>query len=525
MKPPGSNAKALPPLLTGGQLFAFIVQTIIGVGVLTLPREVATATRTDGYTPTFCCLCWGSVGEAGISSRFSPAQLARRPTPDDEPVDRGKWTKTSTPYTWRMPSKIRWAKEPDRNGLKRRFSCDIHPMKVVTVLPPVITTAQLAYLIAHTMIGVGVLTLPRNIAEETQGSGYVAIPLAALLNFVPTWLWLRLFRRFPNRSFFWMIDQTLPFQHRQVKTVYRVLWWLPLMGSYLLSSAIVARIFADVIAATVLPTTPVAIIVFMMLLTSVLFALMNVDAQMRINELLFPILVFPLVVIGVLALSRAEMYNLLHPLHELTPTHVFIGTLAASFVFSGHDVLAIYGSFLPHSRRNTLAAAAGIGISAVLYFLVTAVALAVFGSEELVRLTWPTFELVRVTTFPGLIFERLESAFLTVWVVAVFSTLANTIGAHLLLNQWLFSLKKKGKILMAFAILVSTMALALWPRDFLRVDRWSEAVGYYTFAVSAAYSLLLLLLLRRMPDHETASSDGPSSGTPNPADAKGGRPT
>lgn len=398
-------------------------------------------------------------------------------------------------------------------------------MKVVAVLSPVLTTAQLAYLIAHTLIGVGVLTLPRDISEGTRGSGYVAIPLAALLNFVPIWLWLRLYQRFPNRSFFWIVDQTLPLQQPLLKTAYRVLWWLPLMGSYLCFAAIVARIFADVVSATALPNTPVSVVVFMMLLTSTLFGLMDVDAQMRVNEILFPILIFPLVVIGVLALSRAETYNLVHPLYELTPEHLLKGTVAATFAYQGYQILSFYGGFLQNPHRSTGAAVAGIGVPTLLYLMVTMIAIAVFGFEELVSITWPTFELVRVTTFPGLLLERLESAFLTVWVVAVFTTMANTTGAHVLLNQWLFSLKKKGKILMGLAIFVSTLVLALWPRDFLMVDRWSKAIGYYAFGVSVAYPLLLLVLARRVPARAASAADGPPSSTPNLTDAKGGQPT
>ncbi|HEY8342513.1 MAG TPA: GerAB/ArcD/ProY family transporter [Calditerricola sp.] len=393
------------------------------------------------------------------------------------------------------------------------------------MLSPVLTTAQLAYLIAHTMIGVGVLTLPRDISEGTRGSGYVAIPLAALLNLVPVWLWLRLYQRFPNRSFFWIIDQTLLLQHPLLKTAYRVLWWLPLMVAHLFIAAIVARIFADVVAATALPNTPVSVGVFMMLLTSTLFALMDVEAQMRVNEILFPIVIFPLIVIGALALSGAETYNLVHPLYELTPDHLLKGTLAATFAYQGYQVLSVYGGFLQHPRRSTLAALGGFGVPTLLYLMVTMITIAVFGFEELVRITWPTFELVRVTTFPGLLLERLESAFLTVWMVAVFTTLANTTGAHVLLNQWLFSLKKKGKILMGLAVFVSTLVLALWPRDFLMVDRWSKAIGFYAFGVSVTYPLLLLVLARRVPAHAASAADGSPSGTPNPTDAKGGQPT
>lgn len=45
------------------------------------------------------------------------------------------------------------------------------------------------------------------------------------------------------------------------------------------------------------------------------------------------------------------------------------------------------------------------------------------GAEETKQLIWPTLKLAKMTSLPGQILERLDAAFLAVWVTAVFTTL------------------------------------------------------------------------------------------------------
>src|SRR5690606_20972681 len=80
----------------------------------------------------------------------------------------------------------------------------------------------------------------------------------------------------------------------------------------------------------------------------------------------------------------------------------------------------------PHMRRPAKvfkASVAAMIVTGILYLAIVIAAVAVFGTEEINRLLWPTLELAKMTALPANILERLDVAFLAVWVTAVFTTL------------------------------------------------------------------------------------------------------
>ncbi|HEY8342664.1 MAG TPA: GerAB/ArcD/ProY family transporter [Calditerricola sp.] len=370
MKPPGSNAQALPPLLTGGQLFAFIVQTIIGVGVLSLPREVATATRTDGYT---------------------------------------------------------------------------------------------------------------------------ALLLCGLVNWGPLYLWLSLYRRFPHQSFYNVVVQSVSFRRPLFLRTFTLAVYLPLAALLVVRTGIETRLFADVVNAALLPSTPMPVVALLILIPSALFSLMAVDAQGRVNALLLPMLVVNFLVGVFLSMSRGDVYNLL-PLFPYDWDDLGKGVLAALFAFQGAIVLSAYGGYVEQPRKILGLSIGAMALPAILYVLITTVAIAAFGHEELSRITWPTLELVRITTIPGLVLERLESVFLAAWLALVFLVTANYFGAYVQLAAW-FAPGALGRHAVAAAtVLILATAVALYPQTPAEVVAWSRWSAYATFCLTLAYPAMLHVL-------------------------------
>ena len=103
--------------------------------------------------------------------------------------------------------------------------------------------------------------------------------------------------------------------------------------------------------------------------------------------------------------------------------------LQSFFAYQGVSVIAVFMASYQQSEKAVRSHLTGIGIMIVVYIMVTMTTMAAFPHKELERLMWPTLELVKLTQIPGLIFERLKLGFLAIWVVAVFTTLANLLTA------------------------------------------------------------------------------------------------
>lgn len=367
------------------------------------------------------------------------------------------------------------------------------PSAKAHALPPLLTRSQLFALIVQTIIGVGVLTLPREVAAATRTDGYTPLLLCALLNWIPLHLWLMLYRRFPHQSFYGVVVQSAPLRRPLFLRAYTLTVYLPLAALLVVVTGIVTRLFADVVNAAILPNTPKAVVVLLLLVPCALFSLMAVDAQGRANELLLPLVVANFLGGVFLSMTRGDVYNLL-PLFPYDWADLGKGMLAALFAFQGAIVLSAYGGYIAQPRNLLGPSVWGMALPTVLYVLITTVAIAVFGHEELRKITWPTFELARITTFPGLVLERLESFFLAAWVAVVFTTAANNFGAYVQLATWFAPGIFGHAVGAAATIFVLAAGVALYPPSPVEVAAWGRWSAYATFFLTLVYPVALHVL-------------------------------
>jgi spore germination protein len=136
---------------------------------------------------------------------------------------------------------------------------------------------------------------------------------------------------------------------------------------------------------------------------------------------------------------------------------------------------------------------AGIAIPGGIYALIVFSGIAVFGVDELKLLAWPTLELVKVTEVPGLILERMESAFLGVWVAAVFTTSGNLYCATTLLIQKMLGMSgKKSYRLIATILLPAFYWMSLLPQNIHALFQYQRFSGMLGGIVALVVPTLLL---------------------------------
>jgi spore germination protein len=150
---------------------------------------------------------------------------------------------------------------------------------------------------------------------------------------------------------------------------------------------------------------------------------------------------------------------------------------------------------IPHMRQPKKAMKGvfwGLAISGGLYFTIVIAAVGVFGPEETKHLLWPTLELAKTTTLPGNILERLDAAFLAVWVTAVFTTLFSSYYFTIHSISKLFRLRDH-KMLSLF-VLPYLFIMAMVPQNILQMYEVIEVVGQIGLLITIAYPLLLLVV-------------------------------
>jgi spore germination protein len=361
-----------------------------------------------------------------------------------------------------------------------------------------LTPSQVMSLLSSTIIGIGVLTLPRAATADSDQSGWISVILGGILSIVGLWFILQLGRMFPRIDFI-SISQRLLGTHKtsMVGKVLTFPFVLVFIVFWFGSTASVARTFGDVVVTAVLIKTPLEVIVGSMLVIGFVMVMCDLEAMARVHEVLLPIIIIPVLLIALFSFQSATFIRLL-PVFDVEWKDLFKGIMATVFSFQGFETLAIYmGNVDIRTQHMKRAAMTGMVIPMVVYALITIAGITSFGFEELQRLMWPTLELVKTTEMPGLVLERLESAFLGVWVAAVFTTFAGFYFTACYAAKQLFQLKSHRSVaIIMFPVLYF---VAMWPENVHQLFDYLDIIAYLGVGItfSSLPLLFFIALLRR----------------------------
>ncbi len=258
-----------------------------------------------------------------------------------------------------------------------------------------------------------------------------------------------------------------------------------------LLTSLAAREFGEVVITSVLRKTPLEVTVIVMLLLATLSSRNNQTTFTYIHHFYLPLIVFPCILIVALSLKNAQLTNL-QPLWGNEPHGMLSGMLTIAGLFQGSFIHTIVIPAMRRPEKAMQASVWGMIIAGGLYFSIVTAAVGVFGPEETKLLLWPTLELAKTTALPGNILERLDAAFLAVWVTAVFTTLFSSYYLTIRAISRLFRLRDQ-KMLSLF-ILPFLFVLAMIPQNILHMYEIIVRVGQFGLLITIVYPMFLLLV-------------------------------
>ncbi|ULL19982.1 spore gernimation protein [Paenibacillus sp. H1-7] len=343
---------------------------------------------------------------------------------------------------------------------------------------------QATTILVSTIIGVGILPLPL-FAVRDVGSGAPMVTLAGTsLAFIGLWLITVLGMRFPDKSIVEYSAEIIGKWPAAIGSVCIIIFFAVL-------SSLTAREFGEVVITSVLKRTPLEVTVFVMLLLSAISTRHDMRTFAYIHNFYVPLLLIPALLIVALSLKNADVINLL-PVWGTPSGKMFRSVFTVAALFQASFVMTIV---IPAMRQSRLAMKASIWsmiISGMLYITIVTATIGVFGAEETKLLLWPTLELAKTTSLPANILERLDAAFLGVWVTAVFTTLFSTYYFTIRALSNLFHLRDHK--MFSFSVLPFVFILAMLPESILHMYEIIQDVGRIGLVITIFYPALLLVI-------------------------------
>jgi len=246
-----------------------------------------------------------------------------------------------------------------------------------------------------------------------------------------------------------------------------------------------------------------------LILTGAIAAGSDLGIIAKLNEFLFPFTLLPFFFMLIAMVQKGSMTHIL-PLLQLDWSMVFKGVFSATYSYAGYKVALMFAGFYQQPEKALKSHTYAVAAVIFSYWYICLTTLSVFGTSELKKVVYPVLEVVKVIHMPALVFDRLESGILAIWLLAVFTSIINLHASLVQMVIEYFQLKEKTRRWIAFAFVPIAYGLGTIPKNYEEVSVYTGWIGLYgnTIALIVSVLLLVLAVIRRKKGgarHENSS--------------------
>lgn len=355
-----------------------------------------------------------------------------------------------------------------------------------------IMSNQLFSILVINMIGIGILSLPRALAEKAGPDSLVVLLLGSVLFLIIALLIQKLIKKFPQKTII-EISNFLLF-----KPIGILIGFAYFIHLFLLT-VLEVRAFGEITKNFLLPRTPIEVIIISFLLAAVYLVRSGIESIARLSVIVLPLSIFPAILVLLVTITDLDFTYFLPILRTPLPD-LLKAIPQVIFSFLGFEFIVFLAFFVKDTKNIKKTSIKCIGFVSMVYFIFTTITIARFGIEENKNLLWPVVTLFKSVDIPGTLLENVEAVIMSTWLLSIFMTVAiSYYGAVFLLSR---ILKSKEHNYFALTLLPLIYALSLIPENVAQVYEYMEMYSNYfgtIFAIAIPILLFFISLFRKKP--------------------------
>ncbi|WP_020619609.1 GerAB/ArcD/ProY family transporter [Paenibacillus daejeonensis] len=355
-----------------------------------------------------------------------------------------------------------------------------------------ITTSQAVVFLTNTVLGAGILTMPRSITKAMQTpDAWIAILLGGLLIMPVILIMVKLCQQFPGQTIF-------QFSGRIIGHIPAKLVCLLLIFYFLVIGGFEIRVLAEVTLFFLLESTPMWAIVLPFIWAGTYLVSGGINAIARVYQVVFPITIFVLLLSYGVSLRLFDI-NHLRPVLGEGFLPIFAGLKSSILIYAGCEVVLTIVAFMQHPGQAVKAMLGGIAIPFGLYLLTAIVVIGGLSIDTVITSTWPTLDLIRSFEVTGFFVERLEFPLMVIWLMQMFCNFCSFFYQASLGISQLFKLSIQPVI---FALVPVIFLSAMAAKSIQDIFAVGDAIGMMSIGLFLLVTvpLLLIWLLRKKGD-------------------------
>jgi spore germination protein len=338
--------------------------------------------------------------------------------------------------------------------------------------------------IIATVISVGVFSIASDMAQAVGTDAWIFILAAGIVNIFAALIIVNLNCRFPGKT----LAEYAP---QLIGKLPSKLLLLGFVAYLVFILAYETRAFTEVVKMFLLFRTPTEIIMISLLLVCTYVVRGGVECVARLNELLFPIIFIPFILILLPGLGILDFSNLM-PILQTPPEKYLKAIPISAYNFGGFELMLFYIGFMKKPKKAYKAAAFALAFVTLFFTFVTVVCIAAFGQKPTQLYIWPLMTYIRNIDLPGLFIDRLDGIVLSLWIMTVFTTLISVYFiASYSLSKILGTKEQKQYVL---PLTIVAYYIALQPDSLVQLLQWGNK--FFPYATPfMMYGLPLFLLM------------------------------
>ncbi|KMY52225.1 spore gernimation protein [Peribacillus loiseleuriae] len=270
---------------------------------------------------------------------------------------------------------------------------------------------QFILVIHGLQVGVGVLELPRKLAETAGTDGWISIILGWILTTIASLIIIQVMKKNPHGSILELVTQNFGKLIGKLVTILFALYFAALSVIILIRESLFIQKW-------LLPQTAFPVLLLLLIIPSYLIVQHNIRVLARYSEFIFYISLW-IFIVYLIPTKEAHLLNLLPVLKDgMKPILQAVHSTLLSFI--GFEAAFFLYPFLRQKQAAALGIVVANTLSMLLFLIVTIAAFSFFSPDEITQFKEPVINMFKVIEFQFI--ERLEIIFLTYYIFVISTT-------------------------------------------------------------------------------------------------------
>lgn len=355
-----------------------------------------------------------------------------------------------------------------------------------------ITEYQLFATIVLSIVGVGIFSYPSRSAKEIGTDGWIVTIIAGAIAYLLLYSIYKIEEINNYKDFITLLKENFGKVFSKIIVIIFIFF-------NILVVSIGMRVFVEVLKMYLLEKTPSEFIILTMIITGTIIIRCGLKDIIRFNEICFPIIFIPMILILLILLNHLD-FNKILPLLQGKPLEYLKSITLTTFVFEGFEIAYLV---IPHVKKKSKIPKVmfiSIAFIVLFYIAVTLICLAIFGLSQTKALIWPTISMIKSISIPGYFIEQWEGIVMIFWIMFYITTFVNLYFFSCILLRDTFNL---GDIKLTPVILTPFIyIICMYPENLGQVYKWYKFISIMvpTFTIIVLVLMLLIISLMKRRD-------------------------